>query len=105
MSIISWSSDRKFRRLRLSVGPVEPASASHSVLPRLIRRLRERHPEIELDVRELITPEQVDALADRRIDLGLARPPLREAGLVERMGKARATRYLLTMEGRERLQV
>lgn len=29
---------------------------------------------------------------------------LREAGLVERMGKARATRYLLTMEGRERFQ-
>ncbi|MEY2952197.1 MAG: hypothetical protein RLZZ401_284 [Pseudomonadota bacterium] len=57
-------------------------SASHSVIPRLVARVKASHPGIELDVCEMITPEQVDALQAQRIDVGLARPPMREAGLL-----------------------
>lgn len=56
-------------------------SASRVMVPRLVRRLKASWPDIELDLRELITPEQVEALLDNRIDLGLARPPMRDAGI------------------------
>ena len=48
--------------------------------PRPVRALRADLPGIELDIRgEMLTPDQVAALADGSLDLGLLRPPVRSA--------------------------
>jgi DNA-binding transcriptional LysR family regulator len=46
-------------------------SATYDVLPRILRRYREAHPNIGLRFVELTTPEQPAALHQRRIDIGL----------------------------------
>ena len=56
-------------------------TAGHTVLPRLILLLRERRPECDIEVREMTTAQQVQALRYHEIDVGLARPPI-EAGPV-----------------------
>ena len=48
-------------------------SAAHTLLPPLLKRLREARPQAEVDVAEMITSVQVDALRSGRIDVGLAR--------------------------------
>jgi DNA-binding transcriptional LysR family regulator len=48
-------------------------SAANTILPRLLKRLRDARPQAEVDVAEMITSDQVDALRTGRIDVGLAR--------------------------------
>lgn len=48
-------------------------SAAHTILPRLLKRLRDARPQAEVDVAEMITSAQVEALRTGRIDAGLAR--------------------------------
>src|SRR6201996_5473653 len=55
-------------------------SATYDLLPALVRVLRADLPGIELDIHgEMLTPDQVAALADGSLDLGLLRPPVRTA--------------------------
>jgi len=57
-------------------------SATYDLLPRLARVLREDFPAIALDLKgEMLTPNQVAALLDRRLDLGFLRPPVRSPDL------------------------
>lgn len=58
----------------LDVGFV--ASATYAILPRLYRRFRERHPGVSLTLSEMSTAEQVEALREGRIQVGLARSPV-----------------------------
>ncbi len=51
-------------------------SAGHTVIPRLVRRLRSLRPEWEIDVREMVTTQQSQALLHSEIDVGLLRPPI-----------------------------
>jgi DNA-binding transcriptional LysR family regulator len=51
-------------------------SSGHTVLPRLLSRMREIRPDGEIDVREMITPQQVQSLSTGEIDVGLARMPV-----------------------------
>lgn len=64
---------------RLAIGFV--GSATGEILPRLIRRFRERFPEVELLLREMTTAQQVRALRDGRIHVGLLRPPVNDKTL------------------------
>lgn len=64
----------------LSVGFVP--SASSTVIPVLVRQLRRLHPRLNLELRELISSEQVDALLAGYIDAGIARTPTRHPKLV-----------------------
>jgi DNA-binding transcriptional LysR family regulator len=57
-------------------------SAGHAALPRMLRRIREIRPDAEIDVAELITPQQVHALGSGEIDLGLARAPITSGRVV-----------------------
>lgn len=58
---------------RLSIGFVH--SAGYGVLPFLVGPFRERHPEVILTLHEMTGPDQVEALKERRIDVGIIRPP------------------------------
>jgi len=53
------------------------ATGSYSFLPELIIAARERLPGVDLVLEEMVTAEQVEALASRRIDVALLRPPVR----------------------------
>jgi DNA-binding transcriptional LysR family regulator len=66
--------------LRIALPPGMP----QSLLPELLAPLRERHPDARVEVRELTTPEQVDALHDNSIDLGLVREPIDDSTLARR---------------------
>ncbi|KAA0098244.1 LysR family transcriptional regulator [Mycolicibacterium sp. P1-18] len=59
----------------LSIGCV--GSATYSVLPRLVRALREQLPHVEISIRgEMLAPAQLDALRNRDVDIALLRPPV-----------------------------
>ncbi|MGW1344980.1 LysR family transcriptional regulator [Kribbella sp. NPDC002412] len=62
---------------RLALGFV--GSATNQLLPRALRDFRQRYPEVSLRLRELTTMQQVHALRDGSLDIGLLRPPLPEA--------------------------
>jgi DNA-binding transcriptional LysR family regulator len=71
----------------LAIGCV--GSATYSLLPQLVRTLRERLPHIEVSVRgEMLAPMQMDALLEGEIDIGLLRPPAEHPDI--------ATAYLRT---------
>jgi DNA-binding transcriptional LysR family regulator len=48
---------------------------SCTLLPPLMASISTRFPDVNVDLRELSTSEQIDALRNRRIDLGLMRMP------------------------------
>jgi DNA-binding transcriptional LysR family regulator len=50
-------------------------------LPTLIRRLHTRFPKIELDLKDMPTPDQVRGLHEKQIDFGFARLPIDEKGI------------------------
>jgi len=56
-------------------------SSTHTVLPRLITKLRSKLPGVNLIVREMSTAAQCAALLNGNIDLGIARPPIARAGI------------------------
>jgi DNA-binding transcriptional LysR family regulator len=56
------------------------SSASYSILPNAVRRMRETAPELELELVPLTSAEQVDRLHDRSLDIGLVRG---EAGALD----------------------
>ncbi len=54
-------------------------SASSTLLPELVRALRQLHPRLNLSLRELISDEQTEALVAGQIDAGIARTNARHA--------------------------
>lgn len=56
-------------------------SAPYDLLPRLLRRFRHRYPEVQLGLREMSKADQLVALQEGRIDIGLSRPPIIADGL------------------------
>src|SRR5215207_5993286 len=66
-------------RGRLDVGFI--SSATLSLLPPSIRLFRERFGGVELEFKELTSAQQVDALYDGEIRVGLVRLPLRAPGI------------------------
>ncbi|WP_433012975.1 LysR family transcriptional regulator [Kribbella sp. CA-294648] len=51
------------------------ASLALTVLPGLLRTFRHRFPAVHLDIHEMTTAPQIDALHDKTIDIGLLREP------------------------------
>ncbi|WP_265654062.1 LysR family transcriptional regulator [Verminephrobacter aporrectodeae] len=56
-----------------SIGLGFVPSASSIVIPPLVRLLRRQHPRLNLELHELISSDQTDALVAGRIDAGIAR--------------------------------
>lgn len=69
---------------RLAIGFT--GSATYELLPSLARVLRQELPGIELELKgEMLTPDQVDALLRRSLDLGFLRPPARHPDIEVRV--------------------
>jgi DNA-binding transcriptional LysR family regulator len=51
------------------------AASMFAVLPALLRRIDERLPDVDVDLYEMVTGEQIEALLAHELDLGVARPP------------------------------
>lgn len=59
----------------LTIGCV--GSATYSVLPRLVRALRDELPHVEISIRgEMLAPAQLDAVLVGDVDIALLRPPV-----------------------------
>ncbi|WP_315874691.1 LysR family transcriptional regulator [Thermocoleostomius sinensis] len=52
------------------------SSAAYNVLPTLLRSFRMQIPKVSLELHELTTDQQLHWLHDRRLDVGLIRPPV-----------------------------
>ncbi len=61
------------------------ATAAFGVLPSLLNRVGAAHPEIDLDLHELVTRDQIDGLLTGDLDLGLARPPFDTTAFASRV--------------------
>lgn len=72
----------KQERSVLSIGFV--ASTLYGGLPALVRKLREHAPELDIQLLEMISVQQIEALKTGRIDLGFGRVRSNDAA-VERM--------------------
>jgi DNA-binding transcriptional LysR family regulator len=64
---------------RLRLGFVQ--SATFQALPRLLGAFRTQCPDVAVEVRAMTTMQQVAALRDLRIHVGLLRPPIDDRGL------------------------
>ncbi|MBO2446069.1 LysR family transcriptional regulator [Actinomadura barringtoniae] len=51
------------------------AASTFATLPAILRRIDERLPDVDVDLYEMVTQEQTEALLAHELDLGLARPP------------------------------
>jgi DNA-binding transcriptional LysR family regulator len=56
------------------------AAAAYSFLPELIAACRTRLPEVDLSLKEMVSGDQLEALATGQIDAGLLRPPIGAGG-------------------------
>jgi DNA-binding transcriptional LysR family regulator len=65
---------------KLSVGFT--GAATYELLPVIMRAYADRHPDVTLEVKsDMDTPQQVEALLDGRLAVGVLRPPVAAAGL------------------------
>src|SRR5437764_6301250 len=67
-------------RLRIGFG----IASILGVLPDVLLRFRRAHPEVDLQLRDMSTPEQIQALAAGEIDVGFVRLPVADDQLVVR---------------------
>lgn len=65
---------------RLNIGFI--ASASDYLLPRVLPALRECHPGVVVDVREMLSSEQLAALQSGVLDAAICRPPVQAKTLL-----------------------
>ncbi|WP_199439804.1 LysR substrate-binding domain-containing protein [Umezawaea beigongshangensis] len=61
------------------------AASACGVLGSLLNRLSEELPDLDVDLAEMVTREQVAGLLDEEVDLGLARPPFDHATFGSRL--------------------
>lgn len=60
-------------------------SASYRQLPALARLMKREMPQVMLEVHtEMLTPAQEAGLIERRLDVGVLRPPVRQEGIAHR---------------------
>ncbi|MEO0539147.1 MAG: LysR family transcriptional regulator [Cyanobacteria bacterium P01_A01_bin.123] len=55
----------------------------NSVLPTIVRQFKARYPDIHLDLNRLSTMEQIDALLNQNIQVGLLHPPIDAPSLAQ----------------------
>jgi DNA-binding transcriptional LysR family regulator len=63
----------------LAIGFV--GSAMYTLLPEILRVFREQFPAVELQLHELTTTQQIQALYDKQVDVSIVRSAISEPGL------------------------
>ncbi|WP_328391940.1 LysR substrate-binding domain-containing protein [Nocardia sp. NBC_00416] len=56
----------------------------HSGLPRVLAAARTALPDVDVELREMVTMDQVEALSEGALDLGMVRPPISRPDLTTR---------------------
>src|SRR5699024_1647059 len=51
------------------------AASSYGLLGPLLSRFHEHAPNVSIELHEMVTPDQLDALQNGALDLGIGRPP------------------------------
>ena len=64
-------------RLRVAVG----IATVHSLVPPALRKFREAHPRVEIQIGDMSTPRQIEALLAGEVDVGFLRLPVRSPQL------------------------
>src|SRR6266851_2161807 len=67
-------------RLRIGFG----IASIIGLLPDVLLRFRRSHPGVQLQLRDMSTPDQIEALAAREVDVGFVRLPVAEDRLIVR---------------------
>ena len=67
----------KIGNLRLGFG----GSVVHDILPKIIRHIHCTYPDLKLNLQELTTAQQIDALKNGDIDVGILVPPISEQSI------------------------
>lgn len=57
------------------------AASSYSFLPKLLAYVKSELKDIQVELSEMVTLQQLEALRESRLDLGLVRPPLDKPGM------------------------
>src|SRR5712692_1368195 len=73
------SRDRLVGRLRIGMIP----TVAPYLLPKVIGNLTRMHPELDIHVRETLTPKLIEELAEGRLDTAIVALPVSEPSLVE----------------------
>jgi LysR family transcriptional regulator, hydrogen peroxide-inducible genes activator len=73
------SRDRLVGRLRIGMIP----TVAPYLLPKVVRNLSRMHPELDIHVRETVTPKLIEELADGHLDTAIVALPVSEPSLVE----------------------
>lgn len=85
--IVAQASDAVLDARRIAAGDTGSltiaftAASSYVFLPRFVALLRRQMPEVSLTLREMSSPQQLVALRDEQIDMGLSRPPIIQPGV------------------------
>ena len=87
-------------RGRLRIGFV--SLADYGVLPGLLRSYKAAHPQVQLALREMLSPEQALALAAGDLDFGLLLPPISGAARLEHLVVQRE-RFVVALPAKHRL--
>jgi len=87
-------------RGRLRIGFV--SLADYGVLPDLLRSYKAAHPQVQLALREMLSPEQALALAAGDLDFGLLLPPVSGAARLEHIIVQRE-RFVIALPAKHRL--
>src|SRR5207302_5616165 len=75
-------------KLRIAVG----IATVHSLVPPALRKFREAHPRVEIQIGDMSTPRQIEALLAGEVDVGFLRLPVRSPQLaVKRILKEQLT--------------
>jgi DNA-binding transcriptional LysR family regulator len=61
------------------------AASAYEILGRLLNELARELPDVDIDLAEMVTREQVVSLVNKEIDLGLARPPFDQDTFASRL--------------------
>jgi DNA-binding transcriptional LysR family regulator len=92
----------------LTVGFIQ--SATYWLLPAMLQRFRESYPDVQFDLREMSSSEQLAALPRGEIDVGILRPPVGnpelrvQTILEERLVLALPAQHRLAHQGKAALE-
>lgn len=66
---------------KLSIGIIPTIAAA--LIPKLIHQISQHHPDIKLEIREMLTSDIVEALQEDKLDVGIVSTPIADQSLIE----------------------